>query len=1116
MNSDGDTPDWLELHNYGTTAVSLLNWGLSNNFDDLQKWQFPDITLKPNEYLLLWASGKDKKEVSVARTLVNQGATFRYLIPSSEPDANWTKVGFNSSSWLSGASGFGYADGDDNTTVPAGTISVYARIPFAMTNINSLSSIVLDIDYDDGFVAYINGVEVARANLNGSPPAFDATAFQDHEAQMYSGGAPTRFTVNNAKDLLVEGENVLAIQVHNVNATSSDMTLIPHLTAIFSSTSSLGVNPPAILNFSTQYDLHSNFKISGTSESLFLSDANKKIVDQLLVEGLNPDTSFGFSTLSNKYVYYTETTPGYQNSDKEFVGVLGENIVFSHEGGFVNAPILNLSLSGKTGSQIIRYTTDATEPNENSPIYSAPITINKNTVVRARLMQSNYISSLTQTKSYIFNANHQIDVVFLETDPYNFFDQEYGIYVKGTSYNPNAPYFGANFWEDWERPIHFSFYSKDTKKVETEFDAGVKIFGGWSRGLNEQRSLAFYARGEYGTSEFKYPFFDKLSYSKFKSLVLRNSGNDCLSSNIRDISMTSLMEGTGLDYQAFKPVATYLNGEYWGMYNMREKIDEDFLATKHNLDPDDINLLQFNGEVIKGDNSDFSALLNYVSTTDLVNDTNFQFVKDKVDLENFAVYQLAEIYFDNTDWPHNNIKFWNHPEGKFRWILFDTDFGFGLFNVEDVNRNTLSFATRDNEWSTLLLRSLLRNISFRNQFINRFADEMNSRFLPQNVKNHFDSVFQMVAPEITAHYHRWNRNPSDATWQLAVMKNFAERRPNIVKDNIKSKFGLNAYHRLSIANSTPSNGFVIVNNNLKIKQSAWNGDYFEDVPVSLKAIAEKGYEFSHWTGEVNSTDAAIQLNLKNMSSVTAHFVVAKTKPPVINEINYKSGDEVNADDWVELYNPNEVALNLSNWTLKDNDDTHIFNIPSNTSIEPKGYLVFVKDKTSFGTAFPSILNYYGELGFGLGGTDSVRLYNENGILQDEVNYDSVAPWSVEADGKGPTLELIAPELDNLIAENWKSINKFGSPNAENILQQIEEEEKEYQFSFYPNPLNINKTLNIKGIILESVEIYSISGLKVYEQDYDNVDAAELNLISLNSGIYLVKINQNIIRKLIVL
>ena len=232
-DEDGDTPDWIELHNYGSEEISLNNWSLTDIIDDNNPWTFPDISIDADEYILIWASDKDRSEITYARTLINEGDSFRYIIPNQNTDINWMDSDFNDDQWSVGSSGFGYSDGDDNTYINSGTISVFLRKSFDLQNIDEINSLILDVDYDDGFVAYINGVEVARANINGTPPLYNTTTQIDHEAQMYSGGIPDRFSISNPQELLIDGENIFSIQVHNISNTSSDMTVIPFLSAIF-------------------------------------------------------------------------------------------------------------------------------------------------------------------------------------------------------------------------------------------------------------------------------------------------------------------------------------------------------------------------------------------------------------------------------------------------------------------------------------------------------------------------------------------------------------------------------------------------------------------------------------------------------------------------------------------------------------------------------------------------------------------------------------------------------------------------------------------------------------------------------------------------------------------
>jgi len=1123
-DEDGDTPDWIELYNYGSTPISLINWSFSDVYENDNPWTFPNITLAEDEYMLIWASNKNRGQLTFPRTLINQGDTFNYITPNSSVPDIWTGINYNDNSWLEGSSGFGYSDGDDATILGNGTISVFIRKDFNISNIDDIVGLVLDIDYDDGFVAYINGNEIARANINGSPPAYNATTNTDHEAQMYSGGSPDRFVIDNFENILIQGANTLSIQAHNVSENSSDLTIIPFLTAMFSSDSSEGVEPPAILQFSSNNTLHTDFKISTSGETIFLRNSAGNLVDSVSFENLQSDISIGVSSSSDELVYFQTPTPNQENDNNEFAGLVSSTIEFSHDGGAVNNTI-NLTLSGIEDGEYIRYTLDSTEPDYTSNFYSNPFDINSTTIVRAKIFKNNYISGYSDSRSYLFDVNHEIPFVSIVSDPYNLFDNDYGIYELGDDADSGFPYFGANFWEDWERPSHFSFYNLEGE-LEVGFNAGIKIFGGYSRG-NTQKSFTFFARGQYGLSEFNYPFFSELNYSKFQSFTLRNSGNDWLKSQIKDAAVTSLMFGTDLEYQSHQSVASYINGDYWGLYKIREKVNEHFLASKANVDPNEIDILTNNAEIVHGTNEDYLNLKYFISENSLTIAANYEYVKSQIDIDNFIINNVIQIYGDNQDWPGNNNKFWKSDGGKWRWILYDLDFSFaGEWWAWDVNnhflRNTLHFVLSGNQtnwanapWATFMLRNLIQNTEFRNKFVNRYADEMNSRFLPTDVVQHFNDIYEVILDEIPDHMERWNSNDNPYNY-VELMNNFAVNRPEHAKEHILEELDLPEYHEIKIENSTPGYGFIRLNNNLKIQELVWSGDYFEEVPILLKAIPEFGYAFSHWSGALDSIEEVITLDVNQVLEIEAHFVEDQTPTDlniVINEINYKSSDDFNSDDWIELYNPNDYSIDISNWIFTDDNDANTYVFPENTIILEESYLVVIKDIGDFSELFPSISNYIGEFDFGLSSSsDAIRIFNSEMVIQDEVYYTTSSPWPETGNGDGYTLELISPSLDNSLPESWTNFNEFGSPNEINSPTANIFNIEEIKAVLWPNPVdgNLNITLNIDYITNYTIDIYDIRGVKIHSIFKNDLSLGSHNINTnvdyLSSGIYFVKIS----------
>ena len=203
-----------------------------------------------------------------------------------------------------------------------------------------------------------------------------------------------------------------------------------------------------------------------------------------------------------------------------------------------------------------------------------------------------------------------------------------------------------------------------------------------------QKSLALFARKQYGKGSFDYKVFKDKPIEKFESLVLRNAGNDWGQAMMRDGLTSTLIRDMDIDRQAFQPAVVYINGEYWGILNIREKVNSNYLAENHFVNPDNVNLLEFNGSILEGTNTAYMDLINYLASNTLENKQKYQQVSRKLDLNNYIQYQLTQIYINNKDWPGNNIKYWNtnDPGSLWRWIIFDTDFGFSIWE----ERHTLS------------------------------------------------------------------------------------------------------------------------------------------------------------------------------------------------------------------------------------------------------------------------------------------------------------------------------------------------------------------------------------------------------------------------------------------
>ncbi len=1045
MDEYGEYRDWIELWNTDTVPAELSGYCLSDDPAREVPWCFPEYSMAPGEHLVVFASGRDIGSCPVYwETLIEQGDEWKYILPDADTPPEWIEANFNDSAWNTGKSGFGYGDNDDSTRLPQ-VLSVFIRKQFTVEDPSAVPGCVLHMDYDDAFVAYINGKEIARAGIQGNPPAHDRSASSSREAEMYSGGDPQKFSVADPAGLLQAGNNVLAIQVHNISLTSSDMTAIPFLS--IQSPSFPASPPPAILDLSTTY-FHTDFKLDAEGEPLYLMGPKGRVTDSVHIPWIGENNSFGRNPQDTAaWVAFSEPTPGEPNHATAFAGYVSRLPGFSVPGGRFTGPFM-LSLSSAEAGDSIYYTLDGTEPDTGSTLYTEPLEIDANAIIRARIILTGYLPGDVVTHTYFSETGHGLAVISISTDPHNLWDYYDGIYVKGPNAQSEFPYFDANFWQDWERPGYIEVYEEDGSHAFSA-GAGLKIYGGWTRG-HPQKSVAFFARRRYGTGSFQYRLFGERPVTDFESFIIRNSGNDWYGQGsesgtmIRDILMTRMTRDMDLEYLAARQAVVYLNGEYWGVQNIREKVNEHYIASLAGIDPDRIDLLEGNQHILCGDNSHYAALIHFLSSNSAQVEANYAWAEKQMDIQNFINYQIAQIHYDNRDWPSNNVKYWRRatPKGKWRWILYDTDFGFGLWNTEYVFRNTLEFATEPNgpgypnpPWATFLLRQLLRNQEFRERFVNSFADRINTSFSNDSAIGMIDELEGNIDSEMPFHAASWGGTYQLWKGRVEELRLFAGRRPTIMLSQLQSYFGLGLMKNLMLDVSDREGGYLLLNS-LHLKQFPFTGVYFEDVPVELTAVSLPGYKFSGWEGSLTSSSPRIRVEMTVPMSITARFEPDPENPGypvVINEICYTSDTVLAGGDWVELHNTGSQYIDLSGWILKDSDPLHEYTIGPRTILEPGGFLVICRDLMGFETVYPQAEPYQGEFDFGLSNDeDVIRLYDPDMEPADSVPYSSLYPWPVILPGTGYTLSLRIPVSDNSKPEAWSvSKNWLGTPGAGN-------------------------------------------------------------------------------------
>lgn len=877
---------------------------------------------------------------------------------------------------------------------------------------------------------------------------------------------------------------------------------------------------------------HTNFKLSATGESIGLFSPNLTLVDTITFGFQQADISMGrFPNGTNNWFNFSPATPAAANLESGIFNILPLPTI-SSQSGFYPAGI-SITASHNLTDVTIRFTNDGTIPNSSSNVYSIPLLIDSTSVLRFRAFKDGYTPSITETRTYFINESTDLPVFSLVTDPANFFSDTSGIYVAGTNgITGNCSSQPRNWNQDWERPVSLEFFEFD-KSLAFKLNSGVKINGGCSR-LYPEKSLAFFFRDEYGTDKLSYRLFDDIPVSEYNTFILRSSAQDWWRTMFRDGMVQTLIEkGMKLDYQNYRPSILFINGEYWGIHNIREKLNNDYVFYHHGVDKNNIDLIEISKGVYanNGDVTAYNSMITFLSTKNMAYPPYYDYIKSIVDIDEYIDYQVAQIYSANGDWPGSNMKLWRErvDGSKWRWMIYDLDFTFGGNAQGLATTNTLAQATATNgpswpnpPWSTLMLRKLLDNADFKNEFIQRFAAHVNTTFETNHVLAVIDSMAQDIASEIPRHKERWPQSISfGPTWQdlIDLMRDFAIDRPANVRNHFYAKFGISGSNTLNISRNNPSWGKVFTNT-VEIKNNGSVNTFFRNIPIRIKALPMPGYRFVQWEGIYSSTLPEISVVLTGNGYLTAVFEPAEltVTSVVINEINYRSAAVFDTEDWVELYNPADDSVDISGWKFHDDNIADQFVFPNGTMLAGKDYLVICRDTTKFRLLYAEHTKIIGNINFGLSSDgDVIFLKDASENIVDDVTYSSSGIWPTQPNGNGPTLSLVNPELDNSIAESWRASGMYGTPGYINdIYTKLENDENHIPQEFilyqnYPNPFNPSTKISWQSPVSshQSLKVYDVLGNEVatlvnefkpagtYEVDFD--------ASSLSSGVYFYKL-----------
>jgi hypothetical protein len=879
-------------------------------------------------------------------------------------------------------------------------------------------------------------------------------------------------------------------------------------------------------------------KLSTDEGSIFFEKDGKKI--ELTYPNQYPHISYcqdGFMT----------PTPGKENdnlvtaiSNRVAAPTFKSGTPGLYEGG------LNVELQCATEGAKIYYTLNGDVPTkENGKAYNGAIAIDKTTSVRARAYKDGMLFSEILTGSYILpdkyhnackGTGDKLPVVSISANYKDIYDDMIGIYVVGKNGIENSCTPVANYNQDWMRSANFE-YMLDGKVVDNQ-EVEIGVYGGCTR-IHVGKSLKIKANKRSGKNKMNYTsFFTNRSYKKYKSLALRNGGNgySYVQPRWRDMFIQSLADGMNIDKQAAQPVSFYFNGEYYGMMILTERTDEDFVYHNYGLDEEEIDMLVGNGSYVceVGTREAYDNMITYVSKK-YSDDDFYDVLNTHMDIDEFVDYQIIQQYVGNTDWVTNNIKLWRkHDGGRFRWILYDTDFGLSPRSTA-LDTNMLDFTTKTIKTQSskplILMQSCMKNEDFRWKFLDQYLDRLENQFTDEKIDTKLDSIWNMTEYEMCATVKHSDLLDCPGNFdkyhdEIETMRSFAKERKKYVISQLKKEFGLGddvvsvKIRAVFPNNETPDFNFLL--NKREFSGVKYNTSRYSNERVKVEPIIPYGYKILRW--EVNNemvTNEKGNKYLENYLSTVANSEELKvtiyfehdpscTLPDnlFLNEIcasNQSVLDENGeTSDWIEIYNGGDKDVDIAGMTVVNETKGVTCTIPSDKAVMVPafGYKLLWADKNP--ELGPLHLNF--KLSVAVPETITLRKnYLDKDVELSRIMSTPHNPdesYGRESDGS-TSMKLFAKCSDDegkeIVTSTPLSANGSVICPSSDFVDTYTALSEKHVFSS-------GKQIYVQNAKDSNVRVYSILGNVVADKKADS------NLFDLNipvPGIYLVKVDSEI-------
>jgi hypothetical protein len=1096
-DEDNDDPDWIELYNSSDKAVNLKGWKIFDKNEIENAFVLPDTILQAKERIVIFASGKNRYTsnklyvettgMGIAGHLKDEIFHFKYLPVSNDFEIELQFDKILSDKRYAGA-GLMFKEKLDSKSKFISIISHNKE-----SNLNSILN-KFDIDsipkltlrrkseFDKTILKMTklgNQVITEAISTNG-------IHFQDQIIDTIS------FT---------EGFFGLCFAANDINNNNIDTFLVSNLKINkkeFDFNKLLSID---LYNFdgkSTSFinkEIHSNFKISKSEEEIFLWNSKGQIVDKVTIKNQKTNYSFSrFPDASDNY-FYSEATPNKKNLGN-YTKII-DPPTFS-EKSTIGRKLDKIEIYYNNPNAEIYYTLDGSEPTKNSYFYQNQISLDTAVIIRAKAFLDDALCFEDAVFTYNPLYNSGLPYISLITDTNNLYYSYNGII------NIN------NLYLDLETKVYFDYIDND---INFKTLAGIRLHGGGTRFFYPQKSFRLYPRYE-KNDDFNFSFWDQNKSIFTNKLILKNGGQDWIRTFIRDnfFNLLSNKYLTNLEKVNTSISLTYINNEYYGITNFKERVDEEYLSNKYDLESSENINLKMRNSIKSGK---FVSLYNLIDSIKLSDEkTKMTLIYENFDIDNVINYTFLNLYAANDDWPDYNELIWSSPEhdSKWRWIPNDFDISMSRSYNSLFYTNTIRRILDSNSEYCDVFKVLFNDNQFRVQFANFSADMLNTKFKSSNILNDYDSLINIIRPLIDIQKNKYKESLIDFEFYVEEAHTFINKRAYYIYKHFKSYLSPTGTTQINLSQNIKNAG-VFYLNTIKISDSTWTGEYYNEIPISISVKSNPGFSFIGWKNFENSDSVLTNIYITDISNFYAIFeknnkeINDLQNNIVINEIMYKAKNNMNCGDWIELYNNNTFDIDISNWILKDNNEENTFVFPENTIINGKSFLIIAQNVFAFQSEYKIYKDVIGGFEFGFGKTDEVRLFDYNYNLIDKVSYSNQSPWNQNSDGTGSSLELINPELDNSIYINWIASQTLnGSPLKINSTS-TKVTELGRGIKTYPNPFkdNINIEIDINDNL--NVSIYDLLGNEVYSKQLYGKHLL-LSDLHFNSGKYLIVIRDN--------